>query len=81
VGQASTLTEPALPHSQETARRHAACDTRSSRRLAAIGSVIVTLTPPAPADGVSKLDGLTRVPWRRCYRHPGSPQLPNYHRK
>ena len=52
MGQASTLTEPGTPHSQETAKYHAARDTRSStrrsRRQAAIGSVIVTLNTLCP---------------------------------
>jgi len=58
VGQASTLTEPGTapwPGNgwAPRAARGTRSSTRRSRRQAAIGSVIVTLTP-CPADGVQQ---------------------------
>ena len=66
-------------------RRHAARDTRSStRRQAAIRSVIVTLTPCSP-QGCSANWTLNGASWRRCYSAGGPrcwlafPVLPHPH--
>ena len=47
-------------------RRHAARDTRRSRRQAAIRSVIVTLTPLQVLSELDRQGGSVR----RCYQHP-----------